>query len=102
MPSDTYPFLAESLFMTLTNVNFDPEAIKGWIDETADRRDALLASLPQEGPGDHLPGIRSRSLPAATVAAIADRAASTASTPRPPATSTSVRCSTPFSMDSKE
>ena len=31
VPSDTYPFLAEGIFVTLTNVNFDPEAIAGWI-----------------------------------------------------------------------
>ena len=28
VPADTYPFLADGLFVTLTNVNFDPEAIE--------------------------------------------------------------------------
>jgi hydroxylamine reductase len=45
VPSDTYPFLAESIFMTLTNVNFDPDALARRIRETAVRRDALRGDL---------------------------------------------------------
>ncbi len=51
VPEDTYPFLAEGIFVTLTNVNFDPEAIKGWIDETVARRDAIKAALAKKQPG---------------------------------------------------
>jgi len=34
-------FTAEALFVTLTNVNFDPEAIKDRVDKTVRRREAL-------------------------------------------------------------
>jgi hydroxylamine reductase len=50
VPSDTYPFLAESIFMTLTNVNFDPDALARRIQETAVRRDALRGDLATELP----------------------------------------------------
>ena len=50
VPSDTYPFLAEGLFVTLTNVNFDPEAIATWIRDTVARRDSLLAALRAKQP----------------------------------------------------
>lgn len=50
VPSDTYPFLAEGIFVTLTNVNFDPEAIVGWIRDAVARRDALLQSLKAKRP----------------------------------------------------
>lgn len=51
VPSNTYPFLAEGLFVTLTNVNFDGEAISRWIREAAERRDAILAALKAKQPG---------------------------------------------------
>ncbi len=50
VPSDTYPFLAEGIFVTLTNVNFDPEAIAGWIRDAVARRDALLQDLKERQP----------------------------------------------------
>ena len=50
VPADTYPFLAEGLFVTLTNVNFDPEAIAAWIRDTVARRDALKAALRAKQP----------------------------------------------------
>ena len=50
VPDDIYPFLAEGLFVTLTNVNFDAEAISEWIHEAAERRDALLATLREKQP----------------------------------------------------
>ena len=49
VPSDTYPFLAEGLFSTLTNVNFDPDALVVWVQESAVRRDALKAALAKKG-----------------------------------------------------
>ena len=49
LPSDTYPFLAEGLFSTLTNVNFDPDALVVWVQESAVRRDALKAALAKKG-----------------------------------------------------
>lgn len=45
VPSDTYPFLAEALFTTVTNVNFDPVALADWIHKAVARRDALKAAL---------------------------------------------------------
>ena len=35
MPADTYPFMAEGLFSTLTNVNFDPEALTDRVRESS-------------------------------------------------------------------
>ena len=51
VPSDTYPFLAEGLFTTLTNVNFDPDSLVVWVQEAASRRDALRAALTAKRPG---------------------------------------------------
>ncbi len=51
VPEDTYSFLAAGLFVTLTNVNFDPQAVKQWVDETVARRDAIKAALTEKKPG---------------------------------------------------
>lgn len=40
---ETSVFIAESLFSTVTNVNFDPEWFEDQIQETQERRDALWA-----------------------------------------------------------
>jgi hydroxylamine reductase len=45
VPPDTYPFLAGSLFMTLTNVNFDPPALRQRAAEAVDRREILKAQM---------------------------------------------------------
>jgi hydroxylamine reductase len=50
VPDDTYPFIAEGLFVTLTNVNFDPEAIKTWTLNAVARRDNLLKDLQAKKP----------------------------------------------------
>ena len=50
VPSDTYPFLAKAVFSTLTNTNFDPEALAARAREAAGRRDALRAALGKERP----------------------------------------------------
>jgi hydroxylamine reductase len=50
LPDDTYPFLASGLFVTLTNVNFDPLAVKDWVHKITGRRDALLMALAKKRP----------------------------------------------------
>jgi hydroxylamine reductase len=40
---ETDLFVAEALFATVTNVNFDPERYGAWIKEAVERRDALKA-----------------------------------------------------------
>lgn len=73
VPDDVYTFLPAGLFVTLTNVNFDPEVIKGWIDEAVAKREAIRANLAEKGlsitvlepPVDFVPG--------ATVADVADQ-----------------------------
>lgn len=50
VPSDTYPFVAEGLFTTLTNTNFDPDALVVWVREAAARRDALRGALAKKRP----------------------------------------------------
>jgi hydroxylamine reductase len=44
VPDDTYRFIADSLFATLTNVNFDPEALTARIYDAVERRDAVARS----------------------------------------------------------
>ncbi len=44
---DTNLFVAETLFATITNVNFDPDYFVGLAHETIRRRDALKAQVPQ-------------------------------------------------------
>ncbi len=46
----TSVFLARSLFMTLTNVNFDPEPLVIQVRETVERRDALKDVLEPKNP----------------------------------------------------
>ena len=46
LDADAYRFLEEGAFSTLTNVNFDPDALVVWINEAVARRDALKATLP--------------------------------------------------------
>lgn len=73
VPPDTYPFLAQGLFVTLTNVNFDPEAIKGWALEAADRRETLRAQLLQKRPEVTFPEPAASFRPADSVEALADQ-----------------------------
>ncbi len=67
MPTDTYPFLAEALFATLTNVNFDPEALALRVHQAADRRDALVKALAGKHPGVSFAEAPVSFVPAATV-----------------------------------
>ena len=71
VPSDTYPFLAEGLFTTLTNVNFDPDALLAWVQEAASRRDALGAALTAKRPGISLPDASVWFVPASTAELLA-------------------------------
>jgi hydroxylamine reductase len=73
VPSDICPFLAHGMFVTLTNVNFDPKAIKGWIDEAASKRDSLKAELLQKDPGAAFPEGPVTFAPATTVAELAEQ-----------------------------
>jgi hydroxylamine reductase len=49
LPADISPFIAESIFMTLTNVNFDPEALARRVREAAERREVLKDALVKAG-----------------------------------------------------
>ena len=49
------PFIEEGLFTTLTNVNFDPEALTDWVRKTVDRREKLKAALAAKQPGVTFP-----------------------------------------------
>ena len=64
-PEDIYPFLAKGLFTTVTNVNFDPEALTEWVHETVSRREELKSELARnkpevafvEGPATFVPAV---------------------------------------------
>jgi hydroxylamine reductase len=71
VPADTYPFIAGGLFVTLTNVNFDPARIKTWVDETVARRDAIKAALAQKKSGVDFPEAPAGFVPAGTVEELA-------------------------------
>ena len=73
VPSDTYPFLAEGLFVTLTNVNFNPEAIAAWIRDTVTRRDSLLAALRAKQPDVAFSEAPVAFIPADTTDGLADQ-----------------------------
>ncbi len=73
VPDDTYTFLAAGLFVTLTNVNFDPEAVKKWVDDAVAKREAISAALAAKGKTlDALPA-PAAFVPGATVAAVAEQ-----------------------------
>ena len=73
VPDDTYPFLAEGIFVTLTNVNFDPEAIKAWVEETVAKRDSLKAELAKKRPDLTFAEAPVAFAPAGTAAALAEQ-----------------------------
>jgi hydroxylamine reductase len=70
---DTSHFLAAGLFVTLTNVNFDPEAVKGWVDEAVARRETIKTALAEEGLGVTDLGPLVSYAAGATVADVADQ-----------------------------
>jgi hydroxylamine reductase len=71
VPPDTYPFVAGSLFMTLTNVNFDPQAIKQRVDDAVERREAIKTALRKAHSDATIPHAPASFAPAAMVAALA-------------------------------
>ncbi|MCL5734206.1 MAG: hydroxylamine reductase [Actinobacteria bacterium] len=73
VPEDTYPFIAEGLFVTLTNVNFDPDAISGWVRSAVKRRDNLLATLKAKKPGTAFSEGPVGFIPAETTAELAEQ-----------------------------
>jgi hydroxylamine reductase len=73
VPAGTYPFMAGSLFATLTNVNFDPQVIAQRIHEAASRRDALKDALLRKHAGATFPETPVAFVPADTVEALADQ-----------------------------
>jgi hydroxylamine reductase len=73
VPPDTYPFLAEGIFVTLTNVNFDPNAIKRWTRETVSRRDELQAAVLLQDPGTGFPEAPASFVPAGKVEELAEQ-----------------------------
>lgn len=50
VPTETYHHLAKGVFVTLTNVNFDPGAVKTWVDKTVQTRDDLKRKLAKTHP----------------------------------------------------
>jgi hydroxylamine reductase len=55
VPDDTYPFIEQGLFATLSNVNFDPEALTDWVRQTVDRREKIKTALVAKDPGATFP-----------------------------------------------
>jgi hydroxylamine reductase len=70
---DTYTFLAAGLFVTLTNVNFDAEAVKKWVDDTVARREAISAALAAQGKSVTIAEAPATFVPSSTVADLADQ-----------------------------
>jgi hydroxylamine reductase len=73
VPEDTYPFIEEALFTTLTNVNYDPEALTDRVREAADRRKRLKAALVATEPGVIFAEGPATFAPAYTSSAVADQ-----------------------------
>jgi hydroxylamine reductase len=73
VPPDTYPFVAGSLFMTLTNVNFDPQALWGRTVEAVDRREALKTALIDLHPGTRFAEAPAGFVASDTVAGLAEQ-----------------------------
>ena len=73
VPDDTYPFLAKGVFMTLTNVNFDPDALARRVRETTARRDELKVVLANKQPGLAFSEAAVSFVPADTTEGIADQ-----------------------------
>jgi len=73
VPAETYHHVAKALFVTLTNVNFDPEAVKAWVDKTVDLRDQLKTKLSSRSPGSKFTEGPATFAPAATVEELAEQ-----------------------------
>jgi hydroxylamine reductase len=73
VPPDTYPFLAGSLFMTLTNVNFDSPALMERTAETVSRREALRTEMLELQPDLAFPEAAVAFFATGSVAELADQ-----------------------------
>jgi hydroxylamine reductase len=73
VPDDTYPFIEEALFTTLTNVNYDAEALTDRVREAADRREKLKAALATKEPSVTFAEGPATFAPAYTSGAVADQ-----------------------------
>lgn len=73
VPPETYPFVAGSLFMTLTNVNFNPQALRDRAVEAVTRREALKSELLKLRPGSRFPEGPAVFFAADTIAGLADQ-----------------------------
>jgi hydroxylamine reductase len=73
VPDDTYPFIEEALFTTLTNVNYDAEALTDRVREAAERRENLKAALAAKEPGLTFAEGPATFAPAYTSSAVADQ-----------------------------
>ena len=73
VPDDTYPFLEEGLFTTLTNANFDPEALTDWVRKTVERREKIRTALAAKQPGVTFPEGPATFVAGYTSAAVAEQ-----------------------------
>jgi hydroxylamine reductase len=73
VPDDTYPFIEEGLFTTLTNVNYDPEALTGWVRKAVERREKIKAALADNQPGVTFPEGPATFVAGYTSTAVADQ-----------------------------
>jgi hydroxylamine reductase len=73
VPDDTYPFIEEGLFTTLTNVNFNGEALADWVHKTVERREKIKTALAAKQPGVTFPEGPATFAPGYTSRAVADQ-----------------------------
>ena len=73
--SKVNPFLAEALFSTLTNVNFDPERLADLVRETVAKREMVKESLAKAGKAASFASPAASFAPAATVEGMVAQAA---------------------------
>jgi hydroxylamine reductase len=73
VPEDTYPFVEVGLFTTLTNVNYDPEALADRVRETVERREKIKSALAAKQPDATFSEGPATFVAADTPAAVADQ-----------------------------
>ena len=73
LPPETYHQLAKGLFVTLTNVNFDPAAVADWVHNVARLRDALKSELAANSPDINFSEQPANFSPAQEVDALAEQ-----------------------------
>ncbi|MCX8033116.1 MAG: hydroxylamine reductase [Thermoleophilia bacterium] len=70
---DIYHKLATGLFVTLTNVNFDPVAVANWVHEVTKLRDSLKDELVATNPSIAFPEAPANFVPAERLEELADQ-----------------------------